>query len=703
MPSGTVTYKNLFSLVADEIEERTQFNTLLTRERQLRRDLVSPLALSPGAAALVNVEVSDLIQAIQTLLVEALPQRIISGLSVSAATPPSATVTVTAGKGAVGGQLFELTADTSLTVPFDVQTAVFYVLLHLNHIAIEANAHPNKLTIAKIIVPQPGHTAFVVDEKDGTPNAYIINFREVNLYEDGNGNLEEDSVDFLRDNISPILADNLIGNIRLNEDLRITNTQGTIELDSRELRILDEQQRPLSKFNRYGVFLYNSNGVELAKFTGPEARIGNIQVLPNALQSANFVEGSTGFRLLDSGDVELNGLTVRGTIYATGGEIGGFTITPTKLYGGIIQTAEEVGVGDTGVVMDTDGLRGYDAVLGLVFDLPTDGSAPTFSSGIINETIFEISTNAVLRTSETVGDGTASSAGVLINNTGIYGVGPNQTLGTSNLKALVTGAVSLKGTITATAGSIGGVTITTEGLSGGLIEGSTVRGGTLETSNTTPRIRIDDTGLYYQITSAVGKYGTFKYGDGTKYGAGVSAYLFNNELPILAVMTERAFADIRLFNRGDVPGSGTGPHALGDFIVVGGRLQRCITSGSPGTFQGFTYRVGHTYAVGGEIKVASGDTDFINPFYVSLASGQSAVLAKCRYRINTSSSNATFKLQQNGGDITGYTGLTATDTSTETDATDVTLSDNDLLAVVVTAVSGTPKNFSVTIFLDITQ
>jgi len=154
-------------------------------------------------------------------------------------------------------------------------------------------------------------------------------------------------------------------------------------------------------------------------------------------------------------DKSVGTFNVKGVITATSGTIGGFTITSTSLYGGIIKTAATVGVGTTGVIMDTDGLRGYDSVLGLTFELPTDGGAPTFSSGVINETVFEISTNSVLRTSSTVGDGTAASAGILINNTGLYGCQASQTLANANIKVLVDGTVIVKGSISASTIDIG--------------------------------------------------------------------------------------------------------------------------------------------------------------------------------------------------------------------------------------------------------
>lgn len=136
-----------------------------------------------------------------------------------------------------------------------------------------------------------------------------------------------------------------------------------------------------------------------------------------------------------------------GAITATSGTIGGFTITATELYGGIIKTAATVEAGSTGVIMDTAGLRGYDSVLGQTFNLPTDGSAPYFSSGVINTTVFNIDTAGILRTSATVGDGTANSAGILINNTGIYGVAANQTPATANVRILVDGTAYFNASI----------------------------------------------------------------------------------------------------------------------------------------------------------------------------------------------------------------------------------------------------------------
>jgi len=113
------------------------------------------------------------------------------------------------------------------------------------------------------------------------------------------------------------------------------------------------------------------------------------------------------------------------------------------------------------------------------------------------------------------------------------------------------------------------------------------------------------------------------------------------------------------------------------------------------------YRVGHTYAISGAIAVPSGDTDFILPFFVSFATGQTASIVKARHSINGGAS-ATVKLQRNGVDITGYTAITVNTTPSDTTQTQA-LTDNDELALVVTAVSGAPMNMNFTIFIEYTQ
>lgn len=111
------------------------------------------------------------------------------------------------------------------------------------------------------------------------------------------------------------------------------------------------------------------------------------------------------------------------------------------------------------------------------------------------------------------------------------------------------------------------------------------------------------------------------------------------------------------------------------------------------------YRVGHTYSVPGEIKVPVGDADHLPPFYVPVAAGKPVDLIAVRHKIRAGTS-VTFKITKNGVDVTGFTGLVADTTGVHSDPADVALADGDLLQVVVTAVSGTPRDFTATLVLE---
>ena len=109
----------------------------------------------------------------------------------------------------------------------------------------------------------------------------------------------------------------------------------------------------------------------------------------------------------------------------------------------------------------------------------------------------------------------------------------------------------------------------------------------------------------------------------------------------------------------------------------------------------------HTWAIAGEIEVASGDDDFIVPFSVPVPAGQTVKVIEARYFIN-SGTNCNVKIQKNGVDLTGFTNLTVTTTPSGVDPADQTLADNDRLALVVNSVSGSPNNLSFTLYMEYT-
>lgn len=120
-------------------------------------------------------------------------------------------------------------------------------------------------------------------------------------------------------------------------------------------------------------------------------------------------------------------------------------------------------------------------------------------------------------------------------------------------------------------------------------------------------------------------------------------------------------------------------------------------------FGPLTITLPYTWAVPGLVSLASGDTDYICPMFVSAPSGDkwTCKIVKVRARINSGTS-VTMKMQAAGADVTGFTGISVTTTTGNTTPTGVSLSDGDALVPVVTATSGSPKNMTVTAYLTYT-
>jgi len=312
--SSKVTHKNLYTLLVEEIEKRGSFNNKSQHKNQQNRDTIAPLSFS-SLSGIPDTNVAELITAVQNVLGEALPDRIITGLSVTATEPYSDSVNITAGKGTTGGVIYELSEDTTIRVPLNLYDVVF-INLYKNSITLDKEPASGRLTIAKVIIKNIGVTDKIIDTKDDSYDAYIINLRTSTLYEDANGIFEEDTIEKFRDSIGDILADNLIGNIRLSENLTVTNAQGSLLLNSTGLNLYNQSDGLVAKLDRNGTFFYDNNGSEVARFAVDGARIGNILVQEDRIKSINFSSGAlgSGFQITDSGEAEFNNILARGKI-----------------------------------------------------------------------------------------------------------------------------------------------------------------------------------------------------------------------------------------------------------------------------------------------------------------------------------------------------------------------------------------------------
>ena len=113
-----------------------------------------------------------------------------------------------------------------------------------------------------------------------------------------------------------------------------------------------------SPFSVLSPYMDSSNGL-LPEDLQSGSIAGNLEYTGGYIQSANFIAGTSGWRLDSNGTLTAVNATLSGTITATAGQIGGTTISSTALTGGIIQTASS---GQRIVMASSDNtLRFYDA------------------------------------------------------------------------------------------------------------------------------------------------------------------------------------------------------------------------------------------------------------------------------------------------------------------------------------------------------
>lgn len=263
--------------------------------------------------AATSSSTNDVVSAMAQLLGLIIEPRIITGFQVEATRIPSQQVLVRAGTGTAGGNYYTLDKDVVVSVDFSLLNSVYFVNVYFNGIKIEHKQGLNALTIAKIVVPYPGRSIVINDKKDDFGNAYIQSYIKYNFY-GMNDKFEEDTIDLLRDNIGEVLADNLIGNLRLSENLKITNTSGTLELNSNSVNIKSSDDKLVAEFNEKGTYFYDDLGRLVAKFSVDGASIGSINISPSNIRSKNFISGNRGFSIESSGYAEFGDVKVRGRI-----------------------------------------------------------------------------------------------------------------------------------------------------------------------------------------------------------------------------------------------------------------------------------------------------------------------------------------------------------------------------------------------------
>ncbi len=188
------------------------------------------------------------------------------------------------------------------------------------------------------------------------------------------------------------------------------------------------------------------------KATSLEAEVsGKVdETYGSASSSFGWVLKSTGFYVYSNAttvvSITSSALSVKGTIYATAGEMQNMTITGYLRFGGNTSYYISANYNDSNWYLSLPGLR-IDNASKAVFSGKL--SAPTGTIGG-----FTITTSAIYKTKTNYND---ANEGVYIGTTGI-GLGAGTFYVTSAGKLYATDA-EISGTITATSGTIGGFTI----------------------------------------------------------------------------------------------------------------------------------------------------------------------------------------------------------------------------------------------------
>ena len=248
-----------------------------------------------------------------------------------------------------------------------------------------------------------------------------------------------------------------------------------------------------------------------------------------------------------------------GELTATSGKIANWTLAASKLSAGNIEIdasngSEKIQAGPNGqnyVRISSAGIIGVDSVLGTVFNLPTNGAKPTFSSGEITLTKFTVSTSGIIETSSTAGDGSVNGQGVRINNTGIKGFKANDANPVFFLDAT-------NGNITANGGTVGGWTLSSSALTGGNVAinsaGSIYSGKTAYTSDTAgfwlgytssaAKLYIGDASTYIKWTgTSLEVKGKITFSDTSNTGLGALATKSSVDLST-ADVTNKSLANV---------------------------------------------------------------------------------------------------------------------------------------------------------------
>ena len=459
-----------------------------TLERSFDPLFTNLSGISAGGANLQDVftnlqvaELSNAVTYLEQLIKETIGDSIVEGFFVRPTDPPSNKVRVYPGICYVNGKRIQIPETITFTVDLEDGPETHFVYMKPDGVlGINPYLPDDSLALAKIEKPSPYSKVITEDRDFSSTDAYIVSGRDI-LF-DNNAEFDDESFAALRNITQEILAQNLIGTIVINENLRIQNTQGSLDMDSKEIRIKDPSGNVLSKLNSNGVFFYSSTGEEFSHFGRNNARVGNIKITPNSLESVNFLAGESGFKISSDGSAEFSDVTVRGVIEAETGYIGGengWIIETGKITGGDIELDASgvirIGTGNNIAILDSTNPTyrfwiGNQNPLFSTFSVSKEGALKSTSGEIGGYSISDttLSTTNVVISS-------ASGGQISVGNILLTGSTSTIQMGTGiTMSGLVSGTIDVGTDIHISGAGGGSITIgpgpgvTLDGASGGI-------------------------------------------------------------------------------------------------------------------------------------------------------------------------------------------------------------------------------------------
>lgn len=184
---------------------------------------------------------------------------------------------------------------------------------------------------------------------------------------------------------------------------------------------------------------------------------------------------------------------------------------------------------------------------------------------------------------------------------------------------------------------------------------------------------------------------------GSEFSIGGSPITSSGTITLSLGANAVTLAKIQQFPTGIILGRSSVGIGNAETITIGSGLSLSggVLASTATAFTGVT--IPHTFTIGGDIAVASGDTNFICPFYIPVPTGKEVIFLGARHSINSGTS-VNISIRKNLTPFASYSSVNVTTTPTTTAPATGTVANDDRIDILVNSVSGSPKNLSVTLY-----